>query len=272
MPDVDNRVALVTGGAGGIGAACAARLARDGFDIVVADVKPASGVEKLIREAGRRCEYVCSDITDPGKVEALRAHVDAVFGRCDVLLNNAGFYSMVPLDTLSYETWRRYMSVNLDAAFLMSKAFAPLMRRLHHGRIISMASNSFYSNVPGMIAYMATKGGLIGMTRGLASELGGEGIRLLLADRGDSSRQTQGVAHRCRRRGVIPGERSVRLHFGSNHRRRRRLRTPVSARYLANLALGHAADVHRPLFFGDQTLQNAARRNRSAVGAQQDGF
>jgi NAD(P)-dependent dehydrogenase (short-subunit alcohol dehydrogenase family) len=176
MPDVDNRVALVTGGAGGIGAACAARLARDGFDIVVADVKPASGVEKLIREAGRRCEYVCSDITDPGKVEALRAHVDAVFGRCDVLLNNAGFYSMVPLDTLSYETWRRYMSVNLDAAFLMSKAFAPLMRRLHHGRIISMASNSFYSNVPGMIAYMATKGGLIGMTRGLASELGGEGI------------------------------------------------------------------------------------------------
>jgi NAD(P)-dependent dehydrogenase (short-subunit alcohol dehydrogenase family) len=119
---------------------------------------------------------VCCDISDPAKVEALRSHVDAVLGRCDVLLNNAGFYSMVPLDSLSFETWRRYMSVNLDAAFLMSKAFAPLMRRLHHGRIISMASNSFYSNVPGMIAYMATKGGLIGMTRGLASELGGEGI------------------------------------------------------------------------------------------------
>ena len=176
MPEVVNRVALVTGGAGGIGAACAARLAHDGFDIVVVDIKPASGVEKLIREAGCRCEYVCCDITDPDKVEALRSHVDAVFGRCDVLLNNAGFYSMVPLDTLSHETWRRYMSLNLDAAFVMSKAFAPLMRRLHYGRIISMASNSFYSNVPGMIAYMATKGGLIGMMRGLASELGGEGI------------------------------------------------------------------------------------------------
>jgi (S)-1-phenylethanol dehydrogenase len=176
MPDLENRVALVTGGAGGIGAACAARLARDGFDLVVVDLKPANEVLQLIREAGRRCEYVCCDITDPAKVEALRSHVDAVFGRCDVLLNNAGFYSMVPLDSLSFETWRRYMSVNLDAAFLMSKAFSTLMRRLHHGRIISMASNSFYSNVPGMIAYMATKGGLIGMTRGLASELGGEGI------------------------------------------------------------------------------------------------
>jgi NAD(P)-dependent dehydrogenase (short-subunit alcohol dehydrogenase family) len=169
-------VAVVSGAAGGIGAACAVRLAQDGFDVVIVDIKPAEETYAAVLATGRRCDAVVCDVTRPGSVQALSDLVGDKFGRCDVLLNNAGFYSFVPLEDLSYEVWRQFMALNLDGAFLMSKAFAPLMKKRHHGRIIALASNSFYSNVPGMIAYVATKGGLIGLMRGLASELGPEGI------------------------------------------------------------------------------------------------
>jgi NAD(P)-dependent dehydrogenase (short-subunit alcohol dehydrogenase family) len=169
-------VAVVSGAAGGIGASCAIRLARDGFDIVIADLKAAAETKAIVDAVGRRCEIVGCDVTDPSGVQALCEHVGTALGRCDVLLNAAGVYSMVPLDALTFESWRRFMAVNLDSAFLMCKAFVPMMRERRYGRLISIASNSFYSNVPGMIAYVATKGGLIGLMRGLASELGGDGI------------------------------------------------------------------------------------------------
>ena len=169
-------VAVISGAAGGIGAACALRLAQDGFDVVIADIKPARETQAAVLATGRRCDALVCDVTKPESVQGLSDLVSEKYGRCDVLLNNAGFYSFVPLGDLSYEIWRQFMSLNLDGAFLMSKAFAPLMRKRKHGRIISLASSSFYSNVPGMIAYVATKGGLIGLMRGLASELGPDGI------------------------------------------------------------------------------------------------
>lgn len=170
------RVAVVTGGAGGIGAACAERLARDGLDIVVIDVKPADAVLATIRATGRRAEAVRADITDPAETDRLHAFVAEAFGRCDVLLNNAGFYSFVHFNDLTYETWRRYMGLNLDGTFLMSKAFVPLMRLSGGGRIINLASNSLYAMVPGLTAYIATKGGVVGLTRGMASDLGADNI------------------------------------------------------------------------------------------------
>lgn len=176
MSNTTTRVAVISGAAGGIGAACAERLAKDGFDIVIADVLPADDTLNKIRAAGRRGEALQSDITQPANVESLSDLVAEKFGRCDVLVNNTGFYGFVPFDSLSFEEWRRYMSVNLDSAFLMCKAFTPFMREQGHGRIIGMASNSYYSNVPGLTAYIATKGALIGLIRGLASDLGPHGI------------------------------------------------------------------------------------------------
>jgi NAD(P)-dependent dehydrogenase (short-subunit alcohol dehydrogenase family) len=170
------RVAVVSGAAGGIGAACALRLAQDGFDIAIADIKPATTTLGKIRELGRHGEALVCDITQPASVEAMRSLVAQSFGRCDALLNIAGFYTMVPFESLTFEDWRRFMSVNLDSAFLMCQAFVPFMRAQQRGRIISMASNSFYSNVPGLTAYIATKGGLVGLMRGLASDLGGFGV------------------------------------------------------------------------------------------------
>jgi 3-oxoacyl-[acyl-carrier protein] reductase/(S)-1-phenylethanol dehydrogenase len=171
-----NRVAIITGGAGGIGAACAWRLAADGFDIGIVDIKPADQILAELQAAGRQAKTLACDITDPDSVGTVQDFVRNRFGRCDVLINNAGFYSFIPFNDLTFETWRRYMSVNLDGAFLMCKALVPLMQERKWGRIISLASNSFFSNVPGLMAYISTKGGLIGLTRGLASDLGGDGI------------------------------------------------------------------------------------------------
>jgi 3-oxoacyl-[acyl-carrier protein] reductase/(S)-1-phenylethanol dehydrogenase len=171
-----SRVAVITGGAGGIGAACARRLAQDGFDIGIIDIKPAEAMVAEIAGSGRAARALACDITDPAQVATVQQFVRSQFGRCDVLVNNAGFYTFNHFNDLSFETWRRYMSVNLDGAFLMCKALVPLMQERKWGRIISLASNSFFSNVSGLLAYVSTKGGLIGLTRGLASDLGADGI------------------------------------------------------------------------------------------------
>ncbi|HTY95300.1 MAG TPA: SDR family NAD(P)-dependent oxidoreductase [Steroidobacteraceae bacterium] len=171
------RVAVVSGAAGGLGQACAARLAQEGADIVVVDIKPCDETSALIERCGRRALVVNCDVTSPEQVGALARRVAESFGPCDILVNNAGIYSTAPFLEMSFETWRRYMALNLDAPFLMAQAFAPQMIARRWGRIINMASNSFHLvTVPGLTGYVASKGGLIGLTRALASELGTTGV------------------------------------------------------------------------------------------------
>jgi len=171
------RLAIVSGAAGGLGQACAQRLAQDGADLVLVDLKPADETVALIERAGRRAHAERCDVTNPDEVSALGKRVLERFGRCDILVNNAGMYSAVPFLEMSYEIWRRYMSLNLDGAFLLTKAFVAGMMERRWGRIINMASNSFHLvTVPGLTGYVASKGGLIGLTRGLASELGTVGV------------------------------------------------------------------------------------------------
>ncbi len=172
-----SRVAVVSGAAGGLGQACAQRLAEDGCDIVIADVKPAGETVALVERAGRSGLAVHCDVTRPEQVTSLGKQVAERFGRCDILLNNAGMYSSVPFLEMSYETWRRYMALNLDGAFLLCRTFAPGMIERRWGRIINMASNSFHLvTPPGLVGYVASKGGVIGLTRALASELGPTGV------------------------------------------------------------------------------------------------
>jgi 3-oxoacyl-[acyl-carrier protein] reductase/(S)-1-phenylethanol dehydrogenase len=173
----ESRVAVISGAAGGLGQACAQRLARDGADIVVVDLKSGAETVQLVESLERRALAVSCDVTSPEQVSALAQRVQERFGRCDILVNNAGMYSTVPFLDLSYETWRRYMSLNLDGAFLLAKAFVPGMIEHGWGRIVSIASNSFHLvTPPGLTAYVASKGGLIGFTRALASELGASGV------------------------------------------------------------------------------------------------
>lgn len=173
----NRRVAVISGASGGLGQVCAKRLAEEGCDIVVADLKPAHETVALVERAGRHAMAVEVDITDPVQVSSLAERVRARFERCDILVNNAGMYSNVPIRELSYEIWRRYMALNLDAAFLLSTAFIPAMMEKRWGRIINMVSNSFFlAGPPGMVAYVTSKGGLIGLTRGLANDCGEHGI------------------------------------------------------------------------------------------------
>jgi len=176
MTDREKRVAVVTGAAGGIGAAIAERLARDGLAVALVDIKDAGPVVERIRVAGGEAEGFACDITDPDAVARLGEAVTARFGRCDVLMNNAGRYEMCAFDDLTFAHWRKVMALNLDAMFLMAKAFAPGMRARGWGRIIHMASNSTFLAPGGMPQYIASKSGAIGLARALGAEFGPDGV------------------------------------------------------------------------------------------------
>jgi NAD(P)-dependent dehydrogenase (short-subunit alcohol dehydrogenase family) len=170
------KVAVVTGGASGIGQACAVRLAEDGADVAIADVQPAAETARRIEAAGRQALALACDITDPAKVTDFAKAVEERLGRCDILVNNAGMYAFSAFEELSFEDWRRYFALNVDGAFLAAKAFIPGMKARGWGRIVNMASNSYSLYVQGLTHYVATKGALIGLTRGLASDFGDHGI------------------------------------------------------------------------------------------------
>jgi NAD(P)-dependent dehydrogenase (short-subunit alcohol dehydrogenase family) len=170
------RVAVVSGGSFGIGQACAVRLAEDGAQIVIADSQPADQTMRLIEGVGGQPLAVACDVSHERDVADLGRQVEARFGRCDILVNNAGIYPMQPFTEISFEDWRRVLAVNLDSRFLMSKAFVGGMRERRWGRIVNFASDTVSLMVPGFAHYMASKAGVIGLTRALASEFGEDGI------------------------------------------------------------------------------------------------
>jgi NAD(P)-dependent dehydrogenase (short-subunit alcohol dehydrogenase family) len=171
-----DKIAVITGAASGIGQAFAQRLAEDGAHIVIADVQAADETAKLVEQAGRQALYCACDVSSPEAVAALAAQVERKFGRCDILVNNAGIFHLQPFEEISFADWRRVLSINLDSAFLTASAFAPGMKQRGWGRIVNMASSTFGAVVVGYAHYIASKGGLIGLTRALASELGPHGI------------------------------------------------------------------------------------------------
>lgn len=116
------------------------------------------------------------DVSAEPAVEELRASTYERFGRCDILVNNAGIFPNVRWDDVDFALWRRVLSINLDAMFLTCQAFSSGMRDNGFGRIVNISSNTFDLVVPGFVHYMASKAGVIGLTRGLANELGDDGI------------------------------------------------------------------------------------------------
>jgi NAD(P)-dependent dehydrogenase (short-subunit alcohol dehydrogenase family) len=169
------RVAVVTGGAAGIGQAYAVRLARDGCIVAVADVASADETVGLVREVGGEVFAGRCDVSDGKSVAQFAQSVTDRHGRIDILVHNAGIYPMVSFDRTDWATWRRIMDVNLDSGFHLAKAVLPGMKAAGWGRIIIMASTAFHLGI-GMVAYTASKGGLIGFVRSLAAEVAGDGI------------------------------------------------------------------------------------------------
>ena len=170
------RIALVTGAAGGLGQAFAHRLAQDGAHVVLVDIKPPDDTAKLVQATGREAMSVICDITSEESVDYLAAEVARRFDRCDILVNNAGIYPIQPFDQVTFADWRRVMALNLDAVFLVTKAFASGMKRRKWGRIINVSSSTLNTVASGYTHYIASKGGVVGFTRALATEMGNHGV------------------------------------------------------------------------------------------------
>lgn len=166
----------MTGGAAGLGRAYAQRLAADGAAVCVGDVAPTAETEALVAKAGGEAAGFDLDVSEPTSVERFRRHVLDRFGRCDILVNNAGIYPVQPWDEIDLEAWHRVLTVNLDGPFLLCKAFIPSMREQRWGRIINVATTVGSLAIEGFVHYVASKLGVVGLTRALASELGGDGI------------------------------------------------------------------------------------------------
>jgi NAD(P)-dependent dehydrogenase (short-subunit alcohol dehydrogenase family) len=159
-----------------LGQAFARRLAEDGVHIAIADIAKADATVKLVEQAGREALACHCDVTSPDSVAAMAKEVERKFGRCDIVINCAGIFPQQAFDQMTFSDWRRLMSINLDSVFLVTSAFVPGMKRRGWGRVVSMASSTLGSVVTGFVHYVTSKGGIVGFTRALASELGPNGI------------------------------------------------------------------------------------------------
>ena len=171
-----DRVAAVTGGARGIGRAFALRLAAEGAAVAVVDLEDAAETMAALSGTGAECAAFSGNVTSEDDVARLSAGIAERFGRCDILINNVGIYPNEPFEAVTFAKWRRVMEINLDSMFLTAKAFVPGMIDRGWGRIVNMASNTFGTPVTGYSHYIASKGGVIGFTRALASDLADKGI------------------------------------------------------------------------------------------------
>ncbi|TKC80166.1 SDR family oxidoreductase [Trinickia terrae] len=170
------KVALITGAARGIGQAFAQRLARDGFVIALLDRLDCQDTAELVREAGSEAHIFLADLSEKADIDRVAADVHSRLGGIDVLVNNAGILPNKSFDEITVEDYRLLMAINLDAPFWLTHALVGNMRAKGWGRVINIASNTFGAPIKDFTHYIASKMGLIGLTRALASELGVSGI------------------------------------------------------------------------------------------------
>jgi NAD(P)-dependent dehydrogenase (short-subunit alcohol dehydrogenase family) len=170
------KVAVVTGGARGIGRACAVRLAEQGCDVAIADLIEPVDTAHAVRAAGAHALPLVCDVAVPADITRTIAAVNDEFGRCDVLVNNAGIFPRRMFDELDLDLWHQVLAVNLTSAFLFCKAVVPGMTDRGFGRIINISSNTVGLPVEGMTHYIASKTAVIGFTQALAAEVGKHGI------------------------------------------------------------------------------------------------
>jgi NAD(P)-dependent dehydrogenase (short-subunit alcohol dehydrogenase family) len=168
MGTLDGKVALVTGGAQGIGRAIAEGLSADGADVAIADLNPPD-------------DGIRADVSSERDVERMVDEVVGRHGRLDVLVNNAGLYAslaMRPFEEIPLEEWRQVMDVNVASMFLCCRAAVPVMREQGGGKIVNISSGTPFRGVPFLLHYVTSKGAIVALTRALAKELGKDSIHV----------------------------------------------------------------------------------------------
>jgi 3-oxoacyl-[acyl-carrier protein] reductase len=168
------RTALVTGGSGGIGRACAIALAEAGHRVAVGYANGKDGAEKVAADIGGLAVHV--DVTDRESIDAAFKAVEESFGPVHVLVNNAGVTADGLVLRMGEDQWRRVLSTNLDGAFAVTSRALPAMVKARFGRIVNIGSVVGLSGSAGQVNYAAAKAGLVGMSRSLAREVGSRGI------------------------------------------------------------------------------------------------
>jgi len=175
MSTHQNKVAVITGGRRGIGRGVANTLAARGARVVIVSKTPA---QDIADEVGRGAMAITADVSQEAEWSRVADELETNFGRVDILVNNAGVYYATALSQLSAEVWRSMMAVNLDAVFFGIRAIVPLMQRNRWGRIVNIGSNAIGMCMDGMSHYITAKLGVVGLTRGLASELAQDNITI----------------------------------------------------------------------------------------------
>ncbi|MGE0744709.1 MAG: SDR family NAD(P)-dependent oxidoreductase [Rhodospirillales bacterium] len=179
MGRLDGRAAIVTGAAEGIGVEYAKALAGEGARVMVCDVLATEPTVHAIRAAGGTAAGMTCDVSDPAAVAAMAAETEKAYGRIDILVNNAAVFARMvqkPMDQLTSEEWDIAMRVNVRGPFECVKAVLPAMRRNGYGKVVNVASGTVFKGTPMMLHYLASKGAVLAMTRGMARELGADNI------------------------------------------------------------------------------------------------
>ena len=182
MGRLDGRVALVTGAGKGLGRAFCVRLAQEGANIVAvtrADIQGLEATAAEVRSLGREVSISQVDVSLEKETLRMASEATERFGRIDILVNNAAYYYGVarkPFTEVSVDEWDRMMAVNVKGPWLCAKSVFPEMKRLGKGKIVNLTSEVFFTGSHGFVHYVASKGGVIGLTRALAVELGPHGI------------------------------------------------------------------------------------------------
>jgi NAD(P)-dependent dehydrogenase (short-subunit alcohol dehydrogenase family) len=172
------KTAVVTGAAQGLGFETARLLARQGFEVILTDIQPLDGPLAQLEAEGLKAHGVAGDIASEAFVETLAARIADDYGAVDVLVNNAGVSLIQPAESTTTAQWQRVIDINLLAPFLLCRALGTQMLERRRGSIVNVASIAGIAGVIHRSAYNASKHGLIGLTRTLAAEWGGRGVRV----------------------------------------------------------------------------------------------
>ena len=181
MGRLDGKVAIVTGGSLGIGAAYCKRLAEEGAKVVVADVVDGENVVNIIKQAGGDAIYVETDVASEDSNNNMAAAAMEAFGRIDILVANAGLYTHLdrkPSTEETVEEWDAVYNVNIKGVWLGAKAVIPEMKKNGYGKIVNIASTAAFQGTPGITRYATSKAAVVGITRSMAREFGDDGIRI----------------------------------------------------------------------------------------------
>lgn len=174
----DTRVALVTGAAQGIGRSIALELGRRGYVVALNDLRPAEDAVRAIEEMGAHGFALPGDVSDEAAVQRMVREAFDVAGRLDVLVNNAGISFQARAEEMALADWRRVLDINLTGPFLLCREAGRIMLGQKSGSVINIASIAGFHGFADRAAYNASKHGLIGLTRTLAVEWGGHGVRV----------------------------------------------------------------------------------------------